>query len=372
MGEQIMMYDNFILKLSDKIERSFLGIQAGFNFDYGDEFEVALCRVLRLILPVKYGICRGFVVSSDGRKKGDDIIIFDQERFPTLRALSKEEFSTKEQIPIEAVYAYIEAKHKLTAKSFAKSIQQIIEVKRLCSERSKMGLFQTDPYISPGPRNNHVPESLPSYRNPVFTMIFARYSDDLDLDGNKDESRINSFLRSGLNAWERKESEDNYFPELIVAGGSNFMSTSYLEGNNTKPTLFHLGHKNFGYQIIERKGVAFGIAFAHLMAVIDWIRLGKMPWEEILNESKLFQSSTLPYVPHFSSNKPLEIDLSEEVFINGCLTVQHNLGYTPQVSVLNADGEEVIAAVKMNQREVEICINIHCVSMLVGGKLIIT
>jgi hypothetical protein len=356
MDAPVMMYDNFIMKLSEKIERSFSEIQAGFNFDYGDEFEVALCKVLRLILPVKYGICRGFVVSPDGRKAGDDIIIFDQERFPTLRALSREEFSTKEQIPIEAVYAYVEAKHKLTTKSFVKSIRQIIEVKRLCSERPKMALFQADPYISPDPRNTHVPESMPSYRNPIFTMVFARYSDDLDLDDDNDRSRANSFLRSGLNALKRNKDDDDFLPELVVAGRSNFMSTSYLRGDETKPTLFHLGHKAvFGYQVIERKGVAFGIAFAHLMAAIDWIRLGKMPWEEILNESKLFPSFTLPHIPQVASNKPLEVDLFEEGFANGCITVQHNFGYTPQVSVLNADGEEVITGIKKNQYEVEVC-----------------
>ena len=371
MNTSILMYDNFILKLSEKIERHFSGIEVEFNFDYGDEFEVALCKVLRLILPVKYGICRGFVVSPDGRKKGDDIVIFDQERFPTLRALSKEEFSIKEQIPIEAVYAYIEAKHRLTIESFTKSVQQIIEVKQLCSERPKMGLFQSDPYISPDPRNTHVPESMPGYRNPVFTMIFARYSDGLNRD--KDGSMVNSFLKSGLDTWERQESQDNYLPELIVAGGSNFMSTSYLKDGETKPTIFHLGHKpKFGYQIIERKGIAFGIAFAHLMAAIDWIRLGKMPWEEIINESKLFQSSTLPYIPQVLSDKPLEIELSESVFVNGCFVVQHNLGYIPQASVLNADGQEVITDIRKTQHEVEICVSPNCVSMLEGGKLVIT
>jgi hypothetical protein len=367
------MYDNFIVKLSERIERHFLGIQAGFNFDYGDEFEVALCKVLRLILPVKYGICRGFVVSSDGRKKGDDIIVFDQERFPTLRTLSKEEFSVKEQIPIEAVYAYIEVKHRLTKKSFSKSIRQIIEVKKLCSERAKMGLFQADPYISPDPRNTHIPDSMPGYRNPIFTMIFSRYSDDLDLDGNKDESRINSFLRSGLNDWGRNKDEDDYLPELIVAGRSNFMSTAYIKDGENKPTVFHLGHKPvFGYQVVERKDIAFGIAFAHLMAAIDWIRLGKMPWEEIINESKLFQSSVLPYIPQDFAGNSLKIYLSESSFVNGCFTVQHNFGYIPQVSVVDVEGEEVVVSINKTEHEVKLCVSLHCVPMLIGGSLFIT
>ena len=35
-----------------------------------DEYEIAICRVLRHILPLKYGVCRGFVVANDGTKAG--------------------------------------------------------------------------------------------------------------------------------------------------------------------------------------------------------------------------------------------------------------------------------------------------------------
>lgn len=60
---------------------------------------------------MKYGICRGFVVDRHGNTAGDDIITYDQELYPTLRFFdSDNQFAQKEQIPVEVVYAYIEAK----------------------------------------------------------------------------------------------------------------------------------------------------------------------------------------------------------------------------------------------------------------------
>ncbi len=46
------------------------------NIDRGEEFELALCQVLRTAIPQKYGICRGFVVNRAGDVAGDDTVIF--------------------------------------------------------------------------------------------------------------------------------------------------------------------------------------------------------------------------------------------------------------------------------------------------------
>ncbi|MCY7977718.1 hypothetical protein P8843_13890 [Bacillus inaquosorum] len=101
------LYSNYIVTLAYQFQRIIDDIMVDYGFDYGDEFEVVICKALRKTLPNNYGICRGHVVSADSRKEGDDIIIFDQERFPTLRNNKKEDYSRKENIPIEAVYAYI-------------------------------------------------------------------------------------------------------------------------------------------------------------------------------------------------------------------------------------------------------------------------
>src|SRR5437667_11014698 len=46
-----------------------------YNFDHGDEFEVAMCHVLRSALPARYGVCRGHIVTINDEHAGDDIII---------------------------------------------------------------------------------------------------------------------------------------------------------------------------------------------------------------------------------------------------------------------------------------------------------
>jgi hypothetical protein len=90
-----MVYGDYLETISAKFQSLFAEISAEYAFDYGDEFEIALCKVLRALLPSKFGICRGFAVTLDGTLAGDDIIIFDHERFPTLRLLESNDFAQK-------------------------------------------------------------------------------------------------------------------------------------------------------------------------------------------------------------------------------------------------------------------------------------
>lgn len=347
-----MLYDNYLEKLSNKIARRFQDILAEYNFDYGPEFEIALCKVLREFLPNKYGICRGFVVSSDGQKAGDDIIIFDQEKFPTLRLLQTEDYSIKEQIPIEAVYAYIEAKHTLTEESFSKAITQIIEVKKICSLRDKQKLYQIDPYVDTNLRPPVPILHLPEYRNPIFSMIFSRFG---VVNNNNDTFGINEFLKSELNKLSKVNYE--FFPELIIAGNNNFLSTAFRKDEENKPTLFHLAERDgSSYQVVMLESMTYGLAFAHLFASLDWIRLGKMPWEKIINETKEFGISKLDS-PTNENNKPLEINFDESHFTEGKMAIIHNKGYTPQVSVLLETGEEVMPNLKKSNTEIEVSVN---------------
>ena len=267
------LYNNFLPEFQTKIETFFSTIKATFNFDLGPEFEVQICKMLRSFLPSKYGICRGFVVSKNGDKVGDDVIIFDQDKFPTLRLLPKDDFSLKEEIPIEAVYAYLEVKHNLTAESLSKAIQQVIAVKRLVSRREKVNLYQHDQYITSDLRPPILLHHLPTYRNPIFCAVIGRFSNSLD---KSDE--VNDFLLSQLNYWE-KLSNYEFYPELIVGGANNIMCTSFEQESETKPTIFHLSEREkSGYQVLKKDGLAFAIFFTHLMAAIDFVRLGKMPW----------------------------------------------------------------------------------------------
>src|SRR6266851_5063767 len=125
-----LLYDGYLQNLNKRFEEALSEIEAHHNFEYGDEFEIALCKVFRRALPQMYGICRGYVVDADGMVAGDDIIIYDRARFPTLRALGDEDYARLEKIPIEAVYAYIEAKHTLelegeSRSSLTKAVDQL-------------------------------------------------------------------------------------------------------------------------------------------------------------------------------------------------------------------------------------------------------
>ena len=173
-----MIYNDYLKKLSQTIKFRFGQISTHYNFDKGDEFEIALCYILREILPNKYGISRGHVVSKNGDSAGDDIIIYDRERFPTLRIFPNESFDRKQDIPIEAVYAYIEAKHTLHLRgkekdnqSLLKACSQVSAVKKLCNQRDARTEQDIHPYFrSKFPSSPRL--DWPPYLNPVLGAIF--------------------------------------------------------------------------------------------------------------------------------------------------------------------------------------------------------
>jgi hypothetical protein len=59
-------------------------------------------------------VSRGFIETADGNMARDDIIIYERNRFPLLRLINESDFCRKQQVPVESVCAYLEAKHSLT------------------------------------------------------------------------------------------------------------------------------------------------------------------------------------------------------------------------------------------------------------------
>lgn len=279
------MYDNYIKKLNNKFNNRLRDISADYNFDLGDEFEIAICHILRAFLPEKYGVCRGFVVDREGNKEGDDIIIYDKIKHPTIN-LYKEDYSRKENIPIEAVYAYIEAKHTITLEQFDKALDQVKKIKKICTKRERIGLYQNDPHIGKYEDKGNVVESLPKYRNPIISIILGRYS--VDKDGKKTE---NSDLIQEMAAIKMRNMEKSDLnPEMIILGNNNVMCVGYISNDISIPTLFYPDNGNeVGYQNLKLQDNSFGVFMAQLIAAIDWIKLGNIPWIEMLNEAKMEQ-----------------------------------------------------------------------------------
>lgn len=285
---QAYVYQNYITNLQHAFEKRLDDISAQFNFDLGPEFEVAICEILSGFLPNKFGICRGFAVTAEGVTAGDDIIIYDKERFPTLRTVTNRAFDKKDMVPIEAICAYIEAKHTLDANSFIKAVKQVQAVKELCSQREPVSIYQVDPHVECNRFLHPTVLHWPKYRNPVFGMILSRYSAGADgKSRGTTSSDVDAFLRAQLTCMNQSP----HAPDLIVVGPDNYLSPAHRkEDGQNIPSLHYIPDVTTGYQVLEKPGVGFGAALAQLAGAIDWARLGRMQWIRIVNDARFPES----------------------------------------------------------------------------------
>lgn len=272
-----LLYDNYVREVSNKFEQALALIKTEHSFEYGDEFEVAICKTLRQVLPQQYGICRGYVVSALGEKAGDDIIVFDRMRFPTLRALDTDDYARKEQVPIEAVYAYIEAKHSIWIKgdggsSFQKALNQVAQVKLLCDRRPSVML-----------RSDHNVGQLggwPEIRNPAYGIILSRYVRLNNGGPILDDPDV--ILRHLLDARNRTL----LAPDFCVLGKSNMLipvlPVKGTDGTAMPSPFFQSGSSSLNTVLVD--GVGFGAGLSLLLWALDWIQLGEMPWPAILED----------------------------------------------------------------------------------------
>lgn len=291
------MYSDFVGNMSRQFEAALRGMEAVYNFEHGDEFEVALCRVLRAILPQRFGICRGYVLNSLGETAGNDIIIFDRMRFPTFRGLAENDYSLREQVPIEAVYAYIEAKHTLDIEgdhgtSLAKAFQQVSDVKMCCAHRQDVTFEETIPYTGfKLDVSIEVPKGWPKYRNPIYGAVISK-NVRLKRGGNT-ESDPEIIMKAMAN----KRIQFKRPPDLIVAGRNNLLMPSMpADGPNKRstPSPFFIEWRNYGaedyasecsLQLVKVNSIAFGVGLGMMLWALDWIQLGEMPWPEVLTNA---------------------------------------------------------------------------------------
>ncbi len=237
------MYQRILETLSKEIDHYFSRIEANHNFDLGPEFEIALCRLFQKVLPSRFGVCRGFIIDKTGKTAGDDIIIYDRLRFPTLRLLD-EDFAQKECVPFEAVYAYFEAKHNLELDidledtTFNKAISQLKKVRSL--ERVPRSLNQVTDTVTISNAPAKPPEGYPIIFNPLFVGIISRKV-SLKKDNQKEniEAGVLEDAEKVYSILQNKKIEGTP-PDLIVAGTKVLVIPTFKKTIETeKKLLYH-------------------------------------------------------------------------------------------------------------------------------------
>jgi hypothetical protein len=281
---QAYLYQDLVQTLSMQFASALTTIKAQYNFDLGEEFECALCTLLHSILPDRYGICRGFVVTADGRTAGDDIIVFEKTHFPTLALRPKGDFSRKEYIPVEAVFAYIEAKYTVYmegdgGQSLIKALKQVRAVKELVATRPKVSSSQVSKYVNLEPVikiNDH--PAMPSTANPAYAMILARdVMDSVDKRNRLDAIAINQAL-------DREALDSTHPPDFMILGENTVVASTIPDDDRQAFAVlgpFFIPGKS-SLEVIPAPGVSVGVGLASLMFALDWLRLGRLPWSTII------------------------------------------------------------------------------------------
>lgn len=281
-----LLYGDFLATIAKRFDEALSNISVECNLELGVEFEIAICKVLRKILPQRFGVCRGYVVSRDGLTAGDDVIIYERLRFPTGRLLDESD-QRKERVPIEAVFAYIEAKHSLVFEgsdrsSFAFAIEQASKVKMLCRERESVKLTQIAGYgeLRAGFEILES-EGWPKIRNPIYTAVYSRF---VRLTPSSPPMQNGADVYTELIS--RQLPVSSSFPDFLCAGQSTVVVPAIRRGDGSRVILApFVAEKDVELPAFVLEGMAFGFAIAHLFWALDYIQLGSMPWPSLLRDA---------------------------------------------------------------------------------------
>ncbi|MFM5681780.1 DUF6602 domain-containing protein [Aeromonas veronii] len=278
------MYNDFVAKIDVRVEAILNEIETIYNFDVGDEFEIGICKLLKTFLPEKYGVCRGHIITMDGSQAGDDIIIYDKHRFPILRMLNEDSLWRKQFIPVEAVYAYIEAKNTLyvegdisDGQSLQKAINQVHLAKSLL--RSPKVIGDIDRYVKLTANQDSI--GWPKIRNPMYGCILAR---NIKLNKNSrekltDSTPFNMKCHLLTNPSSPFYDPEINFPDLIIGGKDHVIVPSI---NSEFKSPFLVKGESYMNHIPNVSGKAFGIGLSTIIYALSSIDLKDMYWPAII------------------------------------------------------------------------------------------
>jgi len=222
------------------------------------------------------------VVAADGTIAGDDVIIYDRFHLPTLRTLGEEQYALKHKVPVESVYAYIEAKHGLVVKgteggSVTKAVDQVRKVKGLINQRKSVPL-NTINRILHLPTTPKTPEGYPNLRNPAYAIIFAR---TVKITKNSSPIEDTSKISAAINEIDL-DIDHETAPDLIVLGKSCLMHP--VEGTEANPKCRSpfMRPTTTRYLTQSPDGLAFGASLLFLMAALEYMEVGRISWDELV------------------------------------------------------------------------------------------
>jgi hypothetical protein len=234
------------------------------------------------------------MITSDGGSAGDDILIYDATRFPKIRSTGDNDFSKKQKIPIEAVYAYIETKTTLYIdekkgqnETFKKALSQIKKVKNTCEKRERVP-YNTWAAMDAKPNSLTKQEFFPEYRNPIFTCVFSRYlkshkfpnyyNEDFEMD-NHTLIEEQKYFKQCANKVDKIVQTT---PDLIIAGKNHIVVPV---GRKEDKKLIGIPFRTKDTSLmLSRNHLSIGIGIIHLMMALDFIRLGDINYQSIIWE----------------------------------------------------------------------------------------
>jgi hypothetical protein len=286
------LYNGFVDRIAKAYDSALSSIEAVHNFEHGDEFEIALCNSIRGVLPRRFGVCRGYVVNRGGEVEGDDIIVYESHLYPTGRFLGGD-LTLKEQVPIEAVAAYIEAKNTLeiygdpnkdpdgkSECTLDTALGQVSKVKTLCDRRTAVPMNALTRHMNLGTEFS-IPTlpGWPTKRNPVYTAIISRH---VRIRKNEKQTTDSSAVESALAA---KGAVPGAGPDLIVAGSSNVVLPYASGPNGAKTICSPFIVPGSALASMKADNVAIGIGLCHLLWALDFILLGPLNWSDVLADA---------------------------------------------------------------------------------------
>ena len=281
------LYQNFVEKISQRFMARFDEIDPQWNFDIGTEFEITLATLISEILPNKYGVCRGFVTPKVGTPKGDDIIIYDQMSVPLIRPETGYQFTRKENVPLDATYAYIEAKNTVELvdnkkKTFIKkAIQQTQAVKTL--DRADRPLKRISDFVNLG-RDLKIEsgKGLPKIRNPMLTVVFARGARINGTLEKDPEKIIDSLVNPDI--WKNA-------PDLLVIGNDLLIIPIFTDSEDgTKSYKSPFLVEDCTLTIFRARGLAYGVGVVSILNALQNITLELMPWSNVISDALNFNT----------------------------------------------------------------------------------